>query len=87
MKKIVCVLALAFMMSGCGLVEKFYEDTNYESLTNERGDITLYSGGKLLKTYPNCKIIYSDSNSTAIWFKTKEGERRYWQGDMEIKID
>ena len=84
MKKYICLLALIFMISGCGLIERGYENANYESLTNEKGTIELYSGGVLLKTYVDAKIIYSSSDSMGLWFETKDGKNKYWQGEMEI---
>ena len=73
-------------LAGCGLIEKAYDKSNYESLTNERGNILMYSGGKCIGNYKNIKIIYSDSNSFALWFETKEGKMIYWQGEAVIKL-
>lgn len=34
MKKIVALLVIAVMLCGCGIFESWYDDANYESLTN-----------------------------------------------------
>ncbi len=77
--------AIAF--SGCGLVEKYYEEVNYETLTNAKGRIELYSGGKLVKEFKDSKIIYSNSDSEALYFKDSAGKTHYWQGEAYIELE
>ena len=51
MKKLMTCVVLALVLSGCGFVEMWYDSSNYESITNERGTIELYSGGVVVKRY------------------------------------
>jgi len=84
MKKIL-VFITCFMIVGivgCGTAEQIYDRQNYESITNERGDMVVVSGGDTLATYLDCKVIYADANSQAIWIKTLEGKEIYIQGDV-----
>ncbi len=87
MKKLFCLIIVLFLFSGCGFIEKFYEGANYESLTNERGTIECYSGGVLVATHKNAKIIYSDSDAFSLWIKTSSGNKIYWQGEALIDFD
>ncbi len=82
----ILVLVFCFYFTGCGRYEKMYDDQNYESLTNEKGNIELYSGGKLITSFTDAKIIYSDSNSFALWIKTSDGDTIYWQGEALIRM-
>ena len=84
MKKIICVLVLMLCIS-CGRFEKIYDDSNYESLTNEYVNIECYSGGVVVKRFNYVKIIYSDADSQSVLF-TDGKEKRYWQGDAYIEI-
>lgn len=86
MTRILRILFIAsfLLLSSCGYIEKSCDNSNYESLSNEEGTIELYSGGILIETYNNIDIIYSDSDSFAIWFKTEGGEVIYWQGEMRV---
>jgi len=77
------MFCLMFVMS-CGWSEKAYDRGNYENLTYERGDITLYSGGEVIDTYKNIKVIHSSSDTFALWFTTKDGGKIYWQGEARI---
>ena len=82
---IFAIVILALFLLSCGQLEREYDKLNYESLTNETGDIFLYSGGVLVGKYRDAKIVYSDSDSRSIWFKHK-GKKYYFQGDCLIKI-
>lgn len=86
-KKCIMICMMGFMFMGCGTAERMYDSENYESITNERGYIELYSGGVKLKSFHNAKVIYSDSNSFAMWIELDNGKTVYWQGEsyMEIK--
>jgi len=79
------ILSFLFLTS-CGYIENSCDKSNYESLSNETGTIELYSGGVLIASYKNANIIYSNSDSDAIWFETETDSTIYWQGDMRIKI-
>ena len=83
---IALIIGMCLTLPSCGQVEKIYENSNYESITNERGDLELYSGGKLIKTLKNGKIIYSDSDSFAMWIKLNDGSKVYWQGEAYIML-
>ena len=88
-KLLVGILMVCFMIGSimsCGFAEKAYDRGNYESLTNEYGDIELYSGGELIKSYKNVKILYSSSDAFALWFTTTDGEKKYWQGEAFIEL-
>ena len=56
---------------------------DYVHSTNRYGDVELYSGGKLVKSYKNVKISYS---TFAIGFTTETGNRFYWQGEAFISL-
>ena len=89
MKKYISILLIVifcFSFIGCGSMEKIYDEENYESLTNENGDIGLYSGGRLINRFDNVKILYSSSDSFALWFITKDGKKIYWQGEALIHL-
>lgn len=83
MKRIL-ILSL-FILTGCGVFESSYDSMNYESLTNEIGDVMVLSGGKIVVTYDNAKIIYSNSDTQAMWVKWKDNNY-YIQGDVIIKL-
>lgn len=53
MKKLPLIFIMLFVLFtvGCGTVEQIYDSENYESLTNERGDIEMFSGGVKLYSY------------------------------------
>jgi hypothetical protein len=82
MKKFMLLALTVFMFSGCGFVEAFYDNANYESITNERGDIYMISGGDTTAVYLDCKVKYADANSQAVWITDSEGEEHYVQGDL-----
>ena len=86
MKKVLCALLMCMMVVGCGTAERLYDQENYESLTNETGTISLYSGGVLIDTFENAKVKYASSDSEAIWFIDASGEEKYWQGSLKMDI-
>jgi hypothetical protein len=67
------VVLLATIMTGCGSCEKMYDKANYESLTNEPGELTLWSGGKVMAHFSNVEIVYSASDSDALYFVDIKG--------------
>lgn len=81
MKKYLAVLIVAVLvLFSCGQLEKLYDKSNYESLTNEIVDITLLGpDAAVYKKFKGAKVLYTDSNSLALWF-THEGTTYYWQG-------
>ena len=80
--KAILPVAVATFLAGCGQAEKIYEQSNYESLTNERVKaLELYSGGKLVQRYEGAKILYSDADATSLWFEDANGLKHYWQGE------
>jgi hypothetical protein len=79
MKKLFIFIVLLFLMS-CGGLESMYDEANYESLVNDYGDLYLYSGGVLIQQFNSVKIIYTSSDTIAIYFK-HEGNIKYWQGE------
>ena len=83
---IVFVIITCCSLYSCGTVEKMYDQGNYESLTNEKGIIELYSGGKLIRTLSG-KVVYSSSDSLAMYIQLNTGERVYWQGEAFMKIN
>jgi len=88
MKKLLVALVVgAFLFSGCGLLERGLDNSNYESLSNEKGDLKLYDGGELIATYPNSKIIYSSADTNAVFFEDENGNEKYWQGTMLMDIN
>jgi len=81
---ILAITSLSFM--SCGTGERMYDKANYESMTNEIGTITFYSGGIAVKTYPNAKIVYSATDSQALFIRTSDGKKVYLQGDVIVDI-
>ena len=86
MKKILVIMATGLLFSACGGMEKIYDKQNYESLSNEKGTVQFYSGGKLVKEYKNATIIYSSSDTQAMFIETNEGRKKYLQGDIIIDL-
>ena len=75
------------LTTGCGKWRKFKEqDLSYRSLTGKTGHIRLYAAGELIADYPNAEILYSASDSAALWVKVDDKEV-YWQGDALIEFD
>ena len=79
------LLLIAMLFLSCGVAEEIYDEANYESLTNETGDIYVLSGGKIIYTYKNAKIIYSSSDTQAMWIEC-DGKKYYLQGDCVIDL-
>ncbi len=84
-------LALLPSITGCGDFQITTEQNlDYRTLSGRAGDVTLYSGGKIIEEYDNAKIIYSSSDSRALWFsvKTFDGEKKeiFWQGDAKVEL-
>lgn len=86
MKKLLIIIAAAVFFTSCGQFERLYDMSNYESLTNEKGNIAFYSGGKLIKSYNNATVIYSDADSSAMFIETSEGKEVFLQGDVIIEL-
>ena len=85
MRKYILIATLAACLGGCGVGEKIYDRANYESLTNERGNVEVLSGGKVVRTYNNVTILYSASDTQAMWIVV-DGKQIYLQGDCIIEI-
>ena len=83
--KTLFLIIIVLLLSSCGVVESMYDEGNYESMVNETGFLELYSGGECVKRYDNVKIIYTSSDTTAIYFK-HNNEMKYWQGDAYFKL-
>ena len=83
---IIFVIITCCSLYSCGTIEKMYDQGNYESLTNEKGIIELYSGGKLVRTLVG-KVVYSSSDSLAMYIQLNTGEHVYWQGEAFMKIN
>ena len=86
-KLVIAIMAAALLSTGCGKLERVYDSANYESLTNEKGTIKLYDGGKLVASYVDAKIIYTSADTDAVYFKTAGGENKYWQGTMLMELN
>lgn len=89
MKKlmIICAVVCVMAISGCGWLEGMYDNANYESLTNEKGKIEIFSGGEVLYSFPGAKVKYSSSDTDAVWFTTKDGRDVYAQPGLVIFLD
>ena len=89
--KMFMIIVLAVMVggltTGCGVVESWYDEANYESLTNETGDVEIMSGGKVMYKYENAKIKYSSSDTDAIWFTTADGHDKYVQPGVLVHLE
>lgn len=91
MKKIIllfgmCLVLLSSGMMGCGILENMYDNVNYESLSDERGDIKIISGGKTVFEFQNIKIKYSNADTQAMFFTTSDGKDMYWQDGLLMEI-
>ena len=71
--KVILFVLLAIILSGCGSCEKMYDKANYESITNENGILTLWSGGNIMATFSKVEITYSAADSDAMYFKDVVG--------------
>ncbi len=85
MKKICLLTLLLTLTLSCGFVESWYDGAQYESLTNEKVNIVFISGGQIIKTYDNAKVIYTNSDSQAMWIKHKK-KTWYLQGDLIVEV-
>jgi hypothetical protein len=85
--KVKCMLVAIglFCLCACGTGEKIYDSQNYESLTNEVGTIYVLSGGKITHTFEDAKILYSSSDTQAMWVICK-GKNYYLQGNCVIEL-
>ena len=70
---------------GCGVFENIYENANYESITNERGTVHVYSGGVEIATYVNATVLYADAGSQAMFIQAN-GQTFYIQGDLIMEL-
>ena len=86
MRKLFFIVLMILFLSGCGVFEKLFDQANYESLSNEIGTVEMYCGGKLIYTYCDVEILYSDSDSVALWLKLNNGDIVYWQGEAHILL-
>jgi len=89
MKKLIVGIFMVMVMVvviSCGAAEKIYDRQNYESLTNEYGNIELYSGGVLVKEFKDVQILYSSSDTFALWVIKKNGKKFYWQGEAYVDL-
>ena len=83
---ILVLLFVTLFLFSCGKAEKLYDESNYESLTNETGKVEVFSGGKIIRTYENAKILYSSSDTQAMWIDVS-GKEIYLQGDCIITLN
>lgn len=82
------VLIVLILTTGCGKWRKFKEqDLAYKTLTGKTGHIRLYAAGEMIADYLNAEILYSSSDSNALWIKTSENQQIYWQGDALIVLN
>jgi len=85
MKRIVLMIVVCVLVSGCGGMEKVYDNANYESLTNETGKVEIISGGKVVRTYESAEILYSSADTQALFINVG-GNTIYVQGDAIITL-
>jgi len=69
------VAILATLITSCGTIEKAYEKQNFETITNDTGELTLWNGGKVMAYFSKIKVTYSASDSDAMYFKDVPGYR------------
>ena len=67
------IFIVLILFSGCGWFESMYDEGNYESITNETGILTLWNGGKIMASFSKAKVIYSASDSDAMYFEDIPG--------------
>lgn len=73
LRNVILIVLLAVIMTGCGSCEKMYDKANYESITNESGILTLWSGGKIMAVFHKMSIEYSAADSDALFIIDTEG--------------
>ena len=66
------IFIVLILFSGCGWFESMYDEGNYESITNDAGTLTLWSGGKIMAIFHEMTVIYSAADSDALYFKDKK---------------
>lgn len=81
MKKLIIFIALAICV-GCGSLEQLYDSENYESITNETGVISIYSGGKKVSKLAG-KVLYASADTSAMYIQTAT-KTLYVQADCLI---
>ena len=86
MKNLIYLIIITFIITSCGAAEKIYGRQNYEFLTNEKGNVFFYSGGKMIKEYKQATILYSSADTQAMFITTREGRIIYLQGDIIIDL-
>jgi len=82
----ICFIISFLLLTSCGHLENMCDEANYESLSSEEGTIELISCGEVIATYLNAEVIYSSSDTMALWFEDSDGRVIYWQGDVRIFI-
>lgn len=80
------IFAMFMCFVGCGEVEKTYDSANYESISNEKVDIAVYSGGAVVRVFNNATVIYADSDSGTMLIRDENGKEVYIQGDLIADI-
>lgn len=83
------VVILVTLMTGCGGCERMYDKANYESITNDIGELTLWNGGEVMAYFSAVKITYSAADSDAMYFEDVLGSRillRDSKGDLFTHI-
>ena len=79
----VCVFLTGCSYVGCGRIERMKDNAKYRSLTGKTGRLILFYKGEngIFRDYPEVEITYSSADTEGIWFKTKEENEKYFQGD------
>lgn len=88
MKKVLIIFVSAVLLTACGQCSRIYDNSNYESITNESGELVLWSGGEIMAKFYNVDIVYSSADSDAMYFKVINGsmyELRNKSGKYIIK--
>lgn len=84
------IIILSFLFFSCdigfGPAEAAYDNFNYESITNETGTVMVKLGDQML-TYENALIVYSESDTSTLVIKSKEGKYIYIQGPAVVELD
>ena len=75
--------AVLVLFAGCGPLEQSYDQANYESITNETGNVQVYSGGRLVAEFPGAKVLYSSADSGSMFIQW-QGKAFYIQSDCLV---
>lgn len=79
---LVLIVMLLLSISGCGWWERKAEELSYRTPTGKTADVYYIQCGDTIEAYIGAKIIYSSSDSDALWIEDQNGNEHYLQGSV-----